>query len=55
MAEAEALWNQARDLLAVARATDNERIALESRLTEARAKFPRSGSAGAGQAQSAWC
>jgi hypothetical protein len=55
MAEAEALWNQARDLLAVARATDKERIALESRLKEARARFPRRGSAGAGQAQSACC
>ena len=54
LAEAEAVWNQARRLLAVARATDSERLALETRLDEARARF-RGGAAAARYAQSAWC
>jgi len=54
MAEAEALWNQAGSLLAVARAPDSERIALEACLHEARAKFTRMGGA-ARYAQSACC
>jgi hypothetical protein len=39
IAEAEEMWNQARGLLAVARAPQRERIALEARLDEARASF----------------
>jgi hypothetical protein len=53
--EAEALWNQARSLLAVARAPDSERLVLEACLDEARAKFPREGAAAARCSQSAWC
>ncbi len=55
LAEAEAVWNQARDLLAVARAPESERSALEARLDEARAKFPRTAAAAARCVQSAWC
>jgi hypothetical protein len=54
LVEAEAMWNQARNLLAVARAPESERNALEKRLDEARAKFPRAGAA-ARWAQSACC
>ena len=39
IAEAEEIWNQARSLLTVARATEKERMALEARLDEARAIF----------------
>jgi hypothetical protein len=55
LAEAEAMWNQARSLLTVARAPENERSALEARLDEARAKFPRTSAAAARWAQSACC
>lgn len=55
IAEAEAVWNQARSLLAVARAPKSERIALEARLDEARAKFSLMRTAATRFAQSAWC
>jgi hypothetical protein len=41
IAEAEALWNQASNLLSVASAPDSERMALEACLDEVRAKFSR--------------
>jgi hypothetical protein len=54
IAEAEALWNQASSLLAVARATESERLALEACRNEARARFSQPGPA-ARYAHSASC
>jgi alpha-D-ribose 1-methylphosphonate 5-triphosphate synthase subunit PhnI len=55
MEEAEALWKQARNLLAVAHAPEGERIALEARLNEARARFLRPRTSTTGFVQSACC